>query len=147
MNWLNIFKPLVGVFNGWRQRRHEIKLKKHELKLTKVESEARIAEARAQAAIDRLGQRLEADINWEILSIKNSGIKDDFLTYFTAGVVLMVFLPWTQPYMLEGFEALQSTPYWFQVIVLVVYSSAFGVRAFNAFKSLLPSRKPAGGSQ
>lgn len=136
--WKPLLGPLVEVFNGWRERRHELKMARHDLKKAKVYAEVDIAKARAQAAIDRLSARQEADINWEILSIKNSGWKDEYLTIFTSLIVLMIFLPWTQPFMLEGFEAMQATPVWFQVMVLVVYSSAFGVRAFQAFRGLLP---------
>lgn len=142
MNWLSIFNPLVKVFNGWRDRKHEIKLLKHDLKKTTVIAESDIKKAKAMAAVERIGQRQEADINWELLSIRNSGWRDEYLTLFTTAIVAMVFLPWTQPFMMEGFTQLNATPYWFQVVIVIVYSSAFGVRAFKSFKSILPRGGP-----
>jgi len=141
MNWLSIFKPLVDAFNGWRSRKHELRIKKHELKVTRIVSEANIAEARAKAAVDRLGQRQEADINWEVLSIQNSGWKDEYLTILISTSLILVFIPWTQPFVLEGFRALEETPTWYQVIILIVVGSAFGVRAFTNFQSLVAPRK------
>jgi len=132
-----VFGPAIDAFNGWRDRKHELKLKKHELKMTEVEAESRIKVAHAEAAINRAAERQSANIDWEIMSIRNSGWRDEYLTIFTTVIVTMVFLPWTQPYMLDGFDSLNSTPTWFQVAIIIVFGSAFGVRAFKPFAGLL----------
>jgi hypothetical protein len=141
MEWLSLFDPLVDAFNSWRERRHELKMAKHEGKLTKIEAQAEIEKARAQGAIQRLAERQRADIDWELMSIKNSGWKDEYLTVLITASLVLVFLPWTQPYVIDGFRALEATPFWYQMAILIVIGSAFGVRVFDNFKRVLAKGK------
>jgi hypothetical protein len=107
---------------------------KHKLKLTKIEAEIAIE----QAKVNMAAAEQQHNFNWELLSIQNSGWRDDGLTIFTVVILACTFLPWTQEYVAIGFDVLtEQTPVWFQAIVGVVYGSAFGVRVFTNFKNLV----------
>lgn len=122
----SLLKPVVEYFDRRRERRHE------EFKL-----EMDLKKAKAKAAADRVASGLQADINWELESIRNSGWRDEYLTVLTSIALVCVFLPQTQPYVTAGFEALEDTPLWFQMVVLMVYASAFGIRIFDNFKRVI----------
>lgn len=138
--WTALIGPVVGAFNRWRDRVQEIKLKKHELRVKKLETSAQIAITKAEAEVTLLQRRAEADIDWEMASIANSSWKDDGLTVYTLVLLTCLFVPPLQPYIEEGFRILGQLPMWFQVMVAVVFGSAFGVRVFTNFKSLVKSK-------
>lgn len=119
-------KPIVDYFDRRRQRKHEEFIMELELK-----------KAKAKAAAERIAQGQQADINWELESIRNSGWRDEYLTVLTSVALVAVFLPQTQPYVVQGFDALEGTPLWFQMVVLMVYASAFGIRIFDNFKRVI----------
>jgi len=121
-----LLKPVVEYFDRRRHRKHEEFVMEMELK-----------KAKAKAAAERVNTGQIADINWELHSIRNSGWRDEYLTLLTSVALILVFIPHTQPYVIEGFMALENTPMWFQVVVLMVYSSAFGIRIFDNFKRVL----------
>jgi hypothetical protein len=138
------WKPLVDLLPTTVNQVGEVFKRKHEVKLKKIESQARIEEAKAEGLINMLRDRQNADINWEQMSIQNSGWKDEYLTLFTTGLVAMCFIPWTQPFVKEGFTVLQDyTPFWFQTTYLVVVGSAFGVRAWKSFTEVAAKRSYA----
>lgn len=143
MKWLAFLSPVTDLIGGWLNRRHELKLAKHNAKLVEIEAEADIKVAKANAVIENASKRLDADINWELMSIRNSGWKDEYLTVLITASLLMVFLPWTQPYMFDGFTALAAAPVWYQSTVIVVVGSAFGVRVWTNFTQVATRRRGA----
>ena len=87
-----------------------------------------------QARIDAEQQRILNDQNWEVEALKNTGLKDDFWTLIFGGIVIACFIPSAQPYVFEGFKALDQTPVWFQVAIGMSVSASFGIKAYNLFK-------------
>jgi hypothetical protein len=140
MSWtaaIPIVGSIIESFNGWRERRHEIKLKQHEVKIKEVEVEGEVKVAKATAEIQMLHQRATADIDWELLHIQNAGWRDDGVTVYTLVLLTALFVPYTQPYVRDGFEILGELPMWFQVMVAIVWSAPFGVRVFDNFQKLV----------
>ncbi len=109
--------------------------------MKKLDLKYELAEAKVHAEINYQQRKLEGEINWELESIKNSGWKDEWLTILTSAVIISCFIPALQPYTQEGFVILGTLPLWFQVMISVVYSSAFGVRAFGKYKQLVSTTK------
>lgn len=118
--------PIGDYFDRKRQRKHE------EFKL-----EMGLKTAKAKAAAERVLAGHQADVDWEIQSIKNSGWKDEYLTILTSVVLVLIFIPQTQPLIVGGLASLDATPLWFQLIMLMVYASAFGIRIFDNFMRVL----------
>ena len=108
-----------------------------ERKKLKLESDKRIAEAVTVSKIKRLETGQQGDIAWENLSIQNSSWKDEFWTIVLGIPAVLCFTPWGAPLVAAGFEALALTPGWYQTLFSVAVGSAFGVRTFTNFKSLM----------
>lgn len=126
----SLLKPIVDYFDRRRHRKHEEYVMEMELK-----------KAKARAAAERVATGQMGDINWELESIRNSGWRDEYLTVLTSIALVLVFVPQTQPYVIAGFEALERTPLWFQMVVLMVYASAFGIRIFDNLKKVISHGK------
>ena len=55
--------------------------------------------------------------------------KDEFWTIIFGGILVACFLPWSQPYVAEGFTFLnENTPPWFSTCLYICIGSSFGYR-------------------
>jgi len=118
-----MFKGLIeaglGIFGGFLERRHEKAMAKHRVVIAKEESKARIEEKKATA-----------DVDWDRLMAQSSqsSWKDEFWTIVLALPFLLIFFPVLQPYIEQGFLALEkSTPEWYRYALLTAIGAAFGV--------------------
>lgn len=135
MKWLDIIPGALSAVGEYFKRKHDLRMKKLELKYQVIE-----AETTARIAME--ARKVEGLFNWELLSIQNSGWKDEYMTLLLTGILLATFVPPLQPYVAQGFIILeQDTPYWFQMCLLIVVGSAFGVRMFDSFRKVLATRK------
>lgn len=71
------------------------------------------------------------DHEWELESIRNSGWKDEWVLIILSIPMILVFIPWTQPYILEGFATLDTTPLWYRTTVMTIYLATFGLRLWR----------------
>lgn len=148
MSWLNVLLgPVVDTFNQWRDRKHEVKMAEHKLKVTSVESKVKIAEAKAESEAKMLVNRANADINWEIASINNSGWRDEYITVLFTLPAVAIFIPHAQEYVETGFRYLESTPVWYQMVLLAIVGSALGVRIWDSFLKPLKMTKKEPGAE
>lgn len=130
--WKVIAGPIIEGIDGILQRRHEVKLKKHEARLKEIEA--------------RMNLRISAQEHlhaWELMSISNSGWKDEYITILFTLPFVGVFLPWTQDYVSLGFEYISKTPFWYQMVLLAVIGSALGVRLWKDFREPIVKAKAA----
>jgi len=97
---------------------------KQELKLEKLRGKAEIERAKAEAKAKRADQ----EAAWEIQQIHNSGWKDEYWTVVLSSPLILVFVPKLQPYIADGFVALEGAPEWYLVSVGTAIAAAFGVR-------------------
>lgn len=123
-------KALASPVTEWVKHRGEVKKIEREgeikLKTLSIEKQAE--------AINRQDDNVQA---WELASIKNSGWKDEFFTLVLALPAVLCFIPGMADVVSDGFKALQQTPTWYQVCLLVAVGSAFGVKIFTSFKEAL----------
>lgn len=125
-----LVSPVTDFLDRRRQRKHEEFVLEMELK-----------RAKAHAAAEKVARGQQADIDWEIESIRNAGWRPEYLTILTTITLVLVFIPYTQPFVIAGFQSLEETPLWFQIIILMVYASAFGIRIFDNFKKVISHGK------
>lgn len=122
---MSILKDLVSGVTGpvadaivrWREVKGQERLRKLELK-----------EAVHKRQIELISQGLAADATWELAQIKNSGWKDEFTLLTISIPMVLCFIPYTQPYVVAGFEALQDTPAWYQLMLVAIYFATYGIR-------------------
>ena len=100
---LGMIFDLVG---GFFQRSHERKTAEH----------------RAERESIRAGQPERAN-----------GLKDDVALYIVCIPFLAAFIPNWQPYVIQGFAALQEMPVWYQALLPASLAAAQGINMKNKF--------------
>jgi len=118
--------PIVGNLAGsWLQGKADEK---------KATSEAKVAKAKAEAEVMKVAATHEA--GWEKIMAQGSrdSWKDEAWTILFIAIIAMCFVPFTQPYVERGFDALSNTPSWFQYAVYASIGASFGIRGLKGFK-------------
>jgi hypothetical protein len=64
---------------------------------------------------------------FRLAQVQNAGWRPGFWTIVLSAPVIMCFVPGLAPYVLQGFQTLDSsTPDWFQYLLGIAVTSAFG---------------------
>lgn len=92
-----------------------------------------------RALTKRASESEGRDHEWEIQSIKNSGWKDEWVLIVLSIPMILVFVPWTQPYILTGFENLETTPDWYRWLTMMIYAATFGIRLWR--REVMPTSR------
>ena len=116
----NLGGKVVEAIDSRGQRKHEQKVQALELEKLRHSK---------QIELIQTGQTL--DNAWELEQIKNSGWKDEFVLLLLSIPLVMSFIPEMQPYVVEGFAALSTTPEWYQWLILAVFTAVYGIRVWR----------------
>lgn len=116
----NLGGKVVEAIDSRGQRKHEQKVQALELEKLRHSK---------QIELIQTGQKL--DNAWELEQIKNSGWKDEFVLLLLSIPLVMSFIPEMQPYVVEGFAALSTTPEWYQWLILAVFTAVYGIRVWR----------------
>jgi len=100
---------------------------KQEVILKRLEGKIAWQVAQTQRAAASEGR----DHEWELLSIRNSGYKDEWVLFLLSIPMVMSFIPSLQVHVVNGFAALEGTPQWYRWLTLVVFSAIYGVRVWR----------------
>lgn len=126
--WETIVGKLLGGFGeevaGYYRDKQRLK---HERELEKLRGKIEYEKAKTQRASESEGR----DHEWESLSIQNSGWKDEWVLVILSIPLVLVFVPWTQETILQGFAALETTPEWFRWLIMLIYTAVFGIRLWR----------------
>ena len=98
-------------------------------KARKEELEAIAHGKRVERAQATEAKEFDADIE-RTKGLQNSW-KDEFVLLVLSIPVIMCFIPGYDVYVTAGFTALETTPTWFQYLVVAVYSVSAGVPMAN----------------
>jgi hypothetical protein len=97
----------------------------------KVENKIALEQATTQAKITIKQKDADATNNIDLIAVKNHRFTwtDEYIkVVFTLPFILM-FLPWTQPYVISGFTAFtDSTPEWYKYVIYGIVISELGLR-------------------
>lgn len=112
--WGAIIKPALNLISTTIEGKQEIK----------------------RAEIDAKVRRQSDDASWEIEQARASANswKDELWTVLFVSIIAACFIPWTQPFVSDGFAYLETTPVWFQVAVGSSIAASFGVKTIERFK-------------
>tara|TARA_R100000234_G_C4952166_1_gene157838 strand:- start:330 stop:737 length:408 start_codon:yes stop_codon:yes gene_type:complete len=134
MNPLLLIKPLMGLAGGLLNNpiakivtEKTVGAIQHKLEKDKI-IKAKEIEAAKQVDIAKIGVQLE-----QVKQQENSW-KDEYLTVFYTLFMLMHVLPWTQPWVADGWEILNQANDYFWIIILTIVGGSFGVTTLNKFK-------------
>lgn len=96
-----------------------------------VENKIALSQATTQAKITIKQKDADATNDIDLLAVKNQRFTwtDEYVkVIFTLPFILM-FFPYTQPYVIEGFKAFQLyTPEWFKYVIYAIVVSELGMR-------------------
>jgi len=116
----SLISPIASLAGTWLQGRVDKAKAETDVKVARAKAEAKVYETEATSSM-LMEQNLTAQMagSW----------KDEFWTIIFGGILVGCFLPWTQPYVKEGFVFLQeSTPNWFSNMLYIIIGSSFGYR-------------------
>ena len=125
--------PIANLAGTWFQNK---------LEKTKAEGKAKVAEAKARATVAE--KVASGKIEWEgkMADATNDSWKDEFWTIIFGGILVGCLLPWTQPYVKEGFDFLNAnTPSWFANCLYTSIGASFGYRFGKQGLQIMNGRK------
>ncbi len=100
---------------------------KQQVQLEILRGKAAYEAAKTQRASESEGR----DHEWEIESIRNSGWKDELVILVLTIPLILVFIPSTTTFVLEGFKVLELTPDWYRWLIVMIYAATFGIRVWR----------------
>lgn len=126
--WAKIIATLTGQtvesVIGYMNTKRKLKA---EIELERLRGKAAYEAAKTQRAENSEGR----DHEWEQMSIQNSGWKDEWALVVLSIPMILSFIPYTQPFVVEGFKALEGTPVWYRITVASIYLATFGLRLWR----------------
>ena len=126
--WAKIISTITGQTIGevleYKAKKAQLK---QEIQLEKIRGKIKYEEMKTARAERSEGR----DHEWELESIRNSGWKDEWVLVILSIPMVLVFVPWTQGTILDGFAALETTPEWFRWMVMMIYGATFGIRVWR----------------
>ena len=115
-----LISPIASLAGTWLEGKVNKAKAETDVKVARAKAEAKVYETEATSSM-LMEQNLTAQMagSW----------KDEFWTIIFGGILVGCFLPWTQPYVKEGFVFLdQNTPNWFSNMLYIIIGSSFGYR-------------------
>ena len=128
-----IGKPVSDYFN----RRQELKAEQY-----KLDSEERVKMHELKMAemdrhIELKRQGLTADLNWEMEFARqaSSSWKDEYTLIVVSIPAVLAFIPGGSDIVSHGFDALEKTPGWYQLLLLTLFMATVGIRYWRRTQS------------
>ena len=114
----SLIGPISSLAGTWLQGR-----------VDKAKAETDVKVARAKAKVYETSATSDM-LNEQALTKQMAGSwKDEFWTLIFGGILVASFLPFSQPFVKEGFIFLEnSTPSWFSTCLYICIGSSFGYR-------------------
>jgi len=122
---------VTALLHGFAPKLADIYIEKQRLKQA-IEIEKLRGKAAWEAAKTKRAEASEGrDHEWELESLRNSGWKDDWVLVIMSIPMILVFIPFTQQTILDGFAVLDGTPLWYRTTVMTIYLATFGIRLWR----------------
>ena len=117
--------PIASLAGSWMEK-----------KVTEQKGKSAVALAKAEAEAEVMKVAATHEAGWEKIMAKSSdnSWKDEAWTILFIIIIAMCFIPFTQPFVERGFEALSNTPPWFQYAVYASIAASFGLRSLKGIK-------------
>ena len=115
-----ILGPISNLAGTWLQGKMD---------KAKAETDVKVARAKAEAKVYETEATSSMLMEQNLTNQMAGSWKDEFWTIIFGGILVACFLPWSQPYVAEGFIFLnESTPPWFSTCLYICIGSSFGYR-------------------
>ena len=117
--------PISGLIGSWMDSKTE-----------QQRGKSAVAKAKAEAEAEVMKVAATHEAGWEkiMAQASDNSWKDEAWTILFIVIIAMCFIPFTQPYVEEGFAALSRTPEWFQWAMYASIGASFGIRGIKGIK-------------
>ena len=127
-----IISGLTNAISGYFQNKSEVSKAKANLKSVEIEAKTNIAKQVADSKLS--SDRLISE--WENKAVENLNFswRDEFVTLVVLVPAILVFVPYFQPYVKNGFIILTNLPDWYVNLIYITVCAGLGLRSLNFFK-------------
>ena len=116
----SLISPIANIASTFIQGKMDKQKAETQVKVARAKAEAKVYETEATS-----GMLMEQNLTNQMAG----SWKDEFWTIIFGGILVGCFLPFSQPYVANGFEFLNtSTPDWFSTCLYICIGSSFGYR-------------------
>ena len=117
--------PIASLAGSWMEK-----------KVTEQKGKSAVALAKAEAEAEVMKVAATHEAGWEKIMAQGSqdSWKDEAWTVLFIIIIAMCFIPFTQPYVEQGFDALSRTPDWFQWAMYASLGASFGIRGLKGMR-------------
>ena len=117
--------PIASLAGSWMEK-----------KVTEQKGKSAVALAKAEAEAEVMKVAATHEAGWEKIMAQGSqdSWKDEAWTVLFIIIIAMCFIPFTQPYVDQGFDALSRTPDWFQWAMYASIGASFGIRGLKGMR-------------
>jgi len=117
--------PIASLAGSWMEK-----------KVTEQKGKSAVALAKAEAEAEVMKVAATHEAGWEKIMAQGSqdSWKDEAWTVLFIIIIAMCFIPFTQPYVEQGFDALSRTPDWFQWAMYASIGASFGIRGLKGMR-------------
>ena len=120
-----LIPAIANLAGGWLKGKAEEKA---------ATSKAKVAKGEAEAEVMKVASTHEAGCEKIMAQGSQDSWKDEAWTILFIIIIAMCFIPFTQPYVEQGFDALSRTPDWFQWAMYASIGASFGLRGIKGLK-------------
>ena len=101
-----------------------------ETRTIKAENKAKIEEAKVNAQIRGIERTAESEINYDIAALRQQQYswKDEFALLVITLPFIGSFLPWTQEFVMLGWDYVSRAPEWYSYTFIGAISASLGIR-------------------
>lgn len=119
-----LIEGVTGPVADYFKERQKLKT---QLKLAKLQGKIDLENAKTAMKV----KQLDADQSWEQQQIANSGWKDEWVLILLSIPLILVFIPFTAPFIYQGFGVLATTPDWYRWLIMLVFTAIYGIRIWR----------------
>ena len=101
-----------------------------ETRTIKAENKANIEQAKVNAQIKQIERTAESEINYDIEALRQQQYswKDEFALLVITFPFIGSFLPWTQEFVMLGWDYVSRAPEWYSYTFIGAISASLGIR-------------------
>ena len=97
---------------------------------------AEVAKYNAEAKRWEQAASIEGDWDQQALRQSQYSWKDEWLTIIITMPFVFLFFPFSQDYVVKGFQYMSEAPFWYQTIFMGIVAASFGLRWWFTKKKL-----------
>jgi len=120
--------------NYFDKKKADINLKK-----TEVEAKTQIAKQVAEGKLE--ADKLNAEWENKAVDSLSGSLKDEFITLVILLPAILVFIPYTQPFVRLGFDILGTLPDWYINLIYITVCAGLGLKGVGGLSKFMKGKK------